>query len=70
MTVYVLIREDQSEHGYIDASIVGIFQEERTAKEQQEAECIRVRDEGLRLEDDDSDGDWQVSIYVEHHHLS
>ena len=25
MTVYVLVREDQSEHGFVDASIVGLF---------------------------------------------
>ena len=33
MTVFVLIREDQNEHGYIDTSITGVFREARTAKE-------------------------------------
>ena len=27
MTLYVLIREDQSQHGYVDFSIAGIFRE-------------------------------------------
>jgi hypothetical protein len=25
MTVYVLLREDQSENGFVDASVVGLF---------------------------------------------
>ena len=29
MMVYVLLREDQSEHGYIDTSIAGVFLDER-----------------------------------------
>jgi len=27
MTVYVLLREDQSENGFVDASVVGLFQQ-------------------------------------------
>ena len=29
MIVYVLVREDQSEHGFVDASIVGLFRSQR-----------------------------------------
>jgi hypothetical protein len=32
MIVYVLLREDQNEHGYIDTSIAGVFLDERRAK--------------------------------------
>jgi len=31
MTVYVLLREDQSEHGFVDASIVGLFRSQDAA---------------------------------------
>ena len=68
MTVFVLIREDQNEHGYIDTSITGVFREARTAKEMENLERLHARQEGLVVEDDDSpDGEWQVSWKVEEH---
>jgi hypothetical protein len=33
MTVFVLIREDQNEYGYVDPSIAGVFREAGGAKE-------------------------------------
>jgi hypothetical protein len=66
MTVYVLIREDQNEHGYVDVSIAGIFGDVRTAQEHEEAARARARQQRLRISDaDDSDPDWQVSWKVE-----
>ena len=66
MTVYILIREDQNEHGYIDTSITGVFHEERLAKEQEALARSRAREEGLVVEDEESsDADWQVSWRVE-----
>ena len=38
MTVYVLIREDQNRHGYVDVSITGIFREKRIAEKLEEVE--------------------------------
>lgn len=68
MTVYVLIREDQNEHGYVDVAIAGIFHNERVARQYEEAERARAREEGLRVCDDDEvDGDWQVFWKVEDH---
>ncbi len=68
MTVYILLREDQNEHGYIDTSITGVFREARIAKEMEGVERLRARQEGLLVEDDDSpDGEWQVSWKVEEH---
>ncbi|PYR79238.1 MAG: hypothetical protein DMF87_11860 [Acidobacteria bacterium] len=66
MVVYVVIREDQNEHGFVDTSIDGLF------RTQQEAdafvdECTgEARAEGLRLEDD-YPGDWDVYWKVEQH---
>ena len=38
MTVFVLIREDQNEHGYVDTSIAGVFHNEHVAREQEAVE--------------------------------
>ncbi len=66
MTVFVLIREDQNEHGYVDTSIVGVFREAGVAKEMETAERLHARQEGLVVEDDETpDGEWQVSWNVE-----
>jgi len=68
MTVYVLIREDQNEHGYIDASIAGVLQCEALARQHEEQEQRRAAAEGLIVESDDSpDSDWQVSWKLEEH---
>ena len=68
MTVFVLIREDQNEHGYIDTSIAGVFREAGAAKEMETLERLQARQERLVVEDDDSpDGEWQVSWNVEEH---
>lgn len=68
MTVFLLIREDQNEHGCIDTSITGVFREARTAKEPETLERLHARQEGLVVEDDESpDGEWQVSWKVEEH---
>jgi hypothetical protein len=68
MTVFVLIREEQSEHGYIDTSITGVFRQARVAKETETIERLHARQKGLVVEDDGSpDGEWQVSWKVEEH---
>ena len=68
MTVYVLIREDQNDHGYVDVSIAGIFGDVRTAQEHEEAERARAHQQRLRICDaDESDPDWQVSWKVEYY---
>ena len=71
MTVYVLIREDQNEHGYVDTSISGVFHNEQVAQEQEAIERRHAREQGLIVEDDDSpDGEWQVSWKVEEYAVS
>jgi len=62
MRVYILLREDQNEHGYIDTSIMGVFRDARVAKELETVERQHARQQGVMVEDDESpDGDWQVS---------
>ena len=65
---FVLIREDQNEHGYIDTSITGVFREDGVAKEMETLERQHAREQGVVVEDDESpDGEWQVSWKVEEH---
>lgn len=68
VVVYILIREDQNEHGYIDTSITGVFHDRRLAREQETQERLRAQAKGLVVEDDEcTDPDWQVSWAVEEH---
>jgi hypothetical protein len=71
MTVYVLIREDQNEHGYVDTSITGVFRDQSSAKNREAAERRDARDQGIVVEDDESpDGEWQVSWTIKEHLVS
>ena len=71
MTVFVLVREDQNQHGNIDTSIAGIFHEQHAAAGEESRERLRARAEGLVVEDDDSaDAEWQVSWKIEEHTVS
>jgi hypothetical protein len=68
MTVYVLIREDQNEHGFVDTSVAGVFLERDAAARFGTAERLRAKTLGLVVEDEDSpDAEWQVSWRVEEH---
>lgn len=68
MTVYVLIREDQNEHGFVDTSVAGVFLKQDAAESSETAERLRAKALGLVVEDEDSpDAAWQVSWRVEEH---
>jgi hypothetical protein len=68
MTVYVLIREDQNQHGFVDTSVAGVFLEQDAAESFETAERLRAKTLGLVVEDEDSpDAEWQVSWRVEEH---
>ena len=49
MTVYVLVREDQSEHGFVDASIVGLFRSQDEAAVLLKSSMAEAREQGLRV---------------------
>jgi hypothetical protein len=71
MITYVLIREDQNAHGFIDTSIVGLFRSPEAAKLRLQSCMNEARDQGLRLcDDDESDADWQVDWSIEEHPLN
>ena len=66
MTVFVLLREDQNEHGYVDTAVAGIFRDKRAAAQGASLERLRARSDGFVVEDDESsDGDWQVALRIE-----
>jgi hypothetical protein len=68
MDVYLLIREDQNEHGYVDTSVAGVFLDREAAErcetfERQRAKALNL----LVLDDDCPDGQWQVAWKIEEH---
>ena len=66
MAVYVLIREDRNDHGYIDTSVIGIFHDENDARQCEVQDRTRARQMGLCLDDEESSEiDWQVSWKTE-----
>ena len=68
MTVFVLIREDQNQHGFVDTSIAGLYGDLERARLQEQADRARAVAAGLIVDDDDSpDGEWQVSWKIEEH---
>jgi hypothetical protein len=71
MTVHVVIREDQSEHGFIDTSVVGLFRSRPDADSFVKSSVLQARHEGLRVCGGTGDpADWDVSWIVEGHALS
>ena len=70
MTVYVLVREDQSEHGFVDASIVGLFRSHDKAAVVLTSSVSEARKQGLRVcGDPGTEPEWEVSWNIEPHPL-
>ena len=71
MTVYVLIREDQSEYGFVDASVVGLFRTQKEAKAVLKSSVAEARERGLLVcGDPGTEPEWEVSWNIEPHPLS
>jgi hypothetical protein len=71
MTVHVLIREDQNEHGFVDASVVGLFRNRKDADDFQKSSVDQARQEGLRVcGDPGTEPDWDVCWTIEPHSLA
>ena len=68
MTVYVLLRESQNEHGFVETDISGVFRDRRVAEQREALESAEAQAAGHRLETDSSpDGEWDVSLRIEEH---
>ena len=71
VTVHVVIREDQNDHGFIDTSVLGLFRSRKDADAFLESNISAAREEGLRVCGDPwTEPDWQVSWMIESHSLS
>ena len=70
MTVYVLVREDQNEHGFVDASIIGLFRNQDEAAVLLKSSRAEARKQGLRVcGDPGTEPEWEVSWNIEPHSL-
>jgi hypothetical protein len=70
MTVYVLMREDQSEHGFVDTSVVGLFRTHKEAKAVLSSSVAEAREQGLLVcGDPGTEPEWEVSWNIEPHPL-
>lgn len=70
VVVFVLVREDQNEHGYIDTSITGIFRDARAAAYEEALQRHRAAASGLIIDDEDSSNPaWQVAWRTEEHNV-
>ncbi|MGH9238130.1 MAG: hypothetical protein ACRD3G_08830 [Vicinamibacterales bacterium] len=72
MTVYVLVREDQNEMGFVDAAVLGVFATQENAHAAQRVDEASARRKGLRSAMDPriGDGEWDVSWGIEEHALA
>ncbi len=71
MTIHVVIREDQSEHGFIDSGIVGVFRHYGDADSFVKSSTRDAREQGLRVcGDPGTEPDWDVSWAIEQHLLA
>lgn len=73
MDVYMLIREDQNDHGFVDTSIAGVYATREGAMNAMKEEQEEARAEGWRVATADADGyegaDWQVYWKIEEQEL-
>jgi hypothetical protein len=68
--VYVVIREDQNAHGFVDTSIVAAYRAESDALARLEEEAQEARNAGVRVCGDftpewQDEADWEVSWMVD-----
>ena len=71
MDVYLLIREDQNDHGFVDTGVIGVFRSREDAQRSLNNEADIERRAGKLVDGDPDtpDGEWQVALRVEEHPL-
>lgn len=70
MICYVLVREDQSDHGYTDTSILGVYATPALAEIARSEEEEIARRAGLQLAGEEgTEGNWKVGFRVEPHRV-
>jgi len=71
MTIYLLVREDQNQHGFVDSGVIGAFQKKEDAEARSRDEVRIERESGTRVEGQAGCplDDWDVALRVEEHAL-
>lgn len=73
MQVFVVIREDQNDHGFVDTSVSGIYRRREEAEAYVTQWKADARADGLHVSGDDDDDweevDWEVHYKIEAHVL-
>ena len=71
MDVYLLIREDQNDHGFVDTGVLGVFRRKGDAEQALKDETEIERRAGMLIDGDANTpgGEWQVSLRIEDHPL-
>ena len=71
MTIYLLVREDQNQHGFVDTGVIGAFRSKEDAEEYRCTEVQVERENGMRVDGEEGCplGDWDVALRVEEHAL-
>jgi hypothetical protein len=66
MTVYLIVREEQNGHGFVDTDVIGAYRERAGAESRLRDEEAAVRTAGRLVEGDDDvpDGEWVVSFHL------
>jgi len=70
--IYLLIREDQNQHGFVDAGVHGAFRQKEDAETRRQIEVRAEREKGVWVEGEDGCpvDDWHVAFRVEEHALT
>jgi hypothetical protein len=71
MTVHVVIREDQNEYGFVDTSVVGLFERQEDAEAFLRSSVSSARKDGVRVcGDPGAEPEWEVCWSIESHPLA
>ncbi len=69
--VFIVLREDQNQHGFVDTGIAGVFRTRAAAEAYVQQSEGEARGEGLNVCGDESDdwdeADWEVYFKIEAH---
>ena len=67
MDVYLLVREDQNDHGFVDTDVIAVFRRKEDAELSLTDEAEGERRAGTLIDGDRNtpDGEWQVSLRIE-----
>jgi hypothetical protein len=62
MKIYIVVQENQNDHGYVDTTVLESYTEERLAIRAIEDLEANARDDGERVDSDTQDGEWTISF--------